>query len=31
MSKHTLPPYYLDAYGVAVRNGFAGTEEEVSK
>lgn len=28
MSKHTLPPYYLDAYGVAVRNGFAGTEEE---
>ena len=28
MSKNTLPPYYLDAYGVAVRNGFAGTEEE---
>lgn len=27
-SKTTLPPYYLDAYGVAVRNGFAGTEEE---
>jgi len=28
MSKNTMPPYYLDAYGVAVRNGFAGTEEE---
>lgn len=28
MSKNALPPYYLDAYGVAVRNGFAGTEEE---
>lgn len=27
-SKTTLPPYYLDSYGVAVRNGFAGTEEE---
>ena len=28
MSNNTLPPYYLDAYGVAVRNGFVGTEEE---
>ena len=26
--KHILPQYYLTAYGIAVKNGFVGTEQE---